>query len=97
MKVLSMLIMLSAAGSSLAATCSGSKQCQCLFSDGSHCCLYGSNAMTGDDYDCTRLCSGASRLLQGSENTPAKCNAGGSFSCASLITAQGRTPCYNNA
>jgi hypothetical protein len=53
--------------------------------------------MTGDDYDCTKLCSGASRMLQSGENTPAKCNARGSFACASLITAQGRTPCYNNA
>ncbi|KAJ5488252.1 hypothetical protein N7453_011706 [Penicillium expansum] len=97
MKVSSLLLMLATAGASLADTCSGSRQCQCLFPDRSHCCLYGSNAMTGNDYDCTRLCSGASRMLQSGENTPAKCNAGGSFACASLITAQGRTPCYNNA
>ncbi|KAJ5855333.1 uncharacterized protein N7529_009277 [Penicillium soppii] len=97
MKVFSLLIMVATAGLSLAATCSGSRQCQCLFSDGSHCCLYGSNQMTGDDYDCTRLCSGASRLLQNGENTPRKCNAGGKFSCASLFTAQGRTPCYDHA
>ncbi|KAJ5326048.1 hypothetical protein N7541_011118 [Penicillium brevicompactum] len=97
MKGFSLLLVLSTAAMSLAATCSGSKQCQCLFSDGSHCCLYGQNAQTGDTYDCTTLCSGASRLLQSGEDTPAKCNAGGSFACASLITAQGRTPCYNNA
>ncbi|KAJ6111989.1 hypothetical protein N7523_008050 [Penicillium sp. IBT 18751x] len=91
------MVFLATASVGLAATCSGSRQCQCLFADGSHCCLYGSNAETGDDYDCTRLCTGASRLLQSGEDTPAKCNAGGSFSCASIFTAQGRTPCYNNA
>lgn len=53
--------------------------------------------MTGDDYDCTALCAGASRILQGGEDTPTKCNAGGDFACASIFTAQGRTPCYNNA
>lgn len=53
--------------------------------------------MTGDDYDCTKLCAGASRILQSGEDTPAKCNAGGAFACASIFTAQGRTPCYNNA
>lgn len=52
--------------------------------------------MTGDSYDCTSLCSGASRLLQNGENTPTKCNAGGAFSCASIFTVQDRTPCYNN-
>ena len=41
MKGFSLLLVLSTAAMSLAATCSGSKQCQCLFSDGSHCCLYG--------------------------------------------------------
>lgn len=113
MKIFGLFVMLATAGLGLAATCSGSRQCQCLFQDGSHCCLYGSvcqticystlsltltqNMMTGDDYDCTRLCSGASRLLQSGENTPAKCNAGGRFSCASIFTSQTRTPCYNNA
>ncbi|OJJ29872.1 hypothetical protein ASPWEDRAFT_46635 [Aspergillus wentii DTO 134E9] len=97
MKGLTLLVLLTSFGFSLAATCSGSRQCECLFSDGSHCCLYGMNAETGDDYDCTKLCSGASRILQGNENTPTKCNAGGAFSCASIFTSQGRTPCYNNS
>ncbi|KAJ5208001.1 hypothetical protein N7449_002380 [Penicillium cf. viridicatum] len=97
MKVFSLLMLLATAGTTLAATCSGSKQCECLFPDKSHCCLYGSNEMTGDDYDCTTLCAGASRILQDGEDTPAKCNAGGDFACASIFTAQGRTPCYNNA
>ncbi|CAG8093721.1 unnamed protein product [Penicillium salamii] len=94
---LSLFVLLSTAAMGLAATCPGAKQCQCLFEDGSHCCAYGSNEQTGDDYDCTRLCSGASRLLQSGEDTPTKCNAGGKFSCASIFTIQGRTPCYNNA
>ncbi|QQK47635.1 hypothetical protein Pdw03_5270 [Penicillium digitatum] len=72
MKVSSVLIMLATAGVGLAATCGGSKQCECLFPDRSHCCLYGSNEETGDDYDCTRLCAGASRILQHGEDTPAK-------------------------
>ncbi|KAJ5511069.1 hypothetical protein N7453_003172 [Penicillium expansum] len=96
MKVFTLFMMLSTAGLSLAATCKGSKQCECLFPDRSHCCLYGSNEETGDDYDCTKLCAGASRILQGHEDTPVKCNAGGSFACASIFTAQTRTPCYNN-
>ncbi|RII22788.1 hypothetical protein CUC08_Gglean013227 [Alternaria sp. MG1] len=79
-----------------AADCSGARQCQCLFQDGSHCCVYGYNAETGDTSDCTAVCSGASRLLQSGEDTPAKCNAGGKFSCVGIITAQGRTPCYND-
>ncbi|OQD91343.1 hypothetical protein PENSOL_c055G08673 [Penicillium solitum] len=54
-----------------------------------------SNEETGDDYDCTTLCAGASRILQSGEDTPAKCNAGGDFACASIFTAQTRTPCYN--
>ena len=54
------------------------------------------NAETGDTSDCTAVCSGASRLLQSGEDTPAKCNAGGKFSCVGIITAQGRTPCYND-
>lgn len=37
-----LLIVLDAVALGRAATCSGSKQCQCLFRDGSHCCVYGS-------------------------------------------------------
>ena len=42
MKVFTLFMMLSTAGLSLAATCKGSRQCECLFPDRSHCCLYGS-------------------------------------------------------
>lgn len=42
MKVFSLLMLLATAGTTLAATCSGSRQCECLFPDKSHCCLYGS-------------------------------------------------------
>lgn len=41
MRFLGLLVFLSAASLGAAATCSGSSQCQCLFADGSHCCLYG--------------------------------------------------------
>ncbi|KAF2853148.1 hypothetical protein T440DRAFT_506015 [Plenodomus tracheiphilus IPT5] len=88
------LVLLGAAAISEAAGC-GSRQCQCLFKDGSHCCVFGANAQTPDTSDCTAVCRGASRLLQSGENKPAKCNAGGKFSCVSIFTAQGRTPCYN--
>ncbi|KAJ9489943.1 hypothetical protein VN97_g3317 [Penicillium thymicola] len=95
MKVFSLLMLLATAGTTLAETCSLGKQCECLFPDKSHCCLYGANAMTGNEYDCTKLCAGASQILQSGEDAPAKCNAGGAFSCASIFTAQTRTPCYN--
>lgn len=41
MKVFSLLMLLATAGTTLAETCSLGKQCQCLFPDKSHCCLYG--------------------------------------------------------
>ena len=34
------LIFLATATIAQAATCSGTRQCQCLFNDGSHCCVY---------------------------------------------------------
>jgi hypothetical protein len=117
--ITTLLAVLGAVAIGQAADCSGARQCQCLFQDGSHCCVYGyvsppdifktgspgniqtnisimQNAETGDTSDCTAVCSGASRLLQSGEDTPAKCNAGGKFSCVGIITAQGRTPCYND-
>ncbi|CAN9462090.1 unnamed protein product [Alternaria alternata] len=94
--ITTLLAVLGAIAIGQAADCSGARQCQCLFQDGSHCCVYGYNAETGDTSDCTAVCSGASRLLQSGEDTPAKCNAGGKFSCVGIITAQGRTPRYND-
>lgn len=53
--------------------------------------------MTGPDYDCTRLCTDATRLLlSGDGDTPKKCNAGGAHTCASIFTVQDRIPCYSN-
>ncbi|KAG9193983.1 hypothetical protein G6011_04018 [Alternaria panax] len=92
--ITTLLAVLGAVAIGQAADCSGVRECQCLFQDGSHCCVYGSNAQTGDTSDCRAVCSGASRLLQSGENKPTKCNAGGKFSCVGIITAQGRTPCY---
>jgi len=39
--VTTLLILLGAVALGEAAGCSGARQCQCLFNDGSHCCLYG--------------------------------------------------------
>ncbi|KAF5637188.1 hypothetical protein F52700_4925 [Fusarium sp. NRRL 52700] len=90
--------------------CGGGKECQCLFADGSHCCVYGDNhnpldseltkfhtqnGESGDTGDCVEVCKGAQRVLQSGESEPASCNAGGKFSCVSVWNAQWRTPCYN--
>ncbi|KAF5964092.1 hypothetical protein FBULB1_12976 [Fusarium bulbicola] len=76
--------------------CGGGKECQCLFSDGSHCCVYGDNGESGDTGDCVEVCKGAKRVLQSGESQPAACNANGRFSCVSVWNAQFRTPCYND-
>ncbi|KAI8618065.1 hypothetical protein BC830DRAFT_1166507 [Chytriomyces sp. MP71] len=96
MKFFSSLLALAAVATlTEAAKCKGAKQCQCLFPDRTHCCVYGSSAAPGKDYDCTRLCKGATRLLLKGEKEPRKCNAGGAFTCASIFTVQDRIPCYN--
>ncbi|KAF4450518.1 hypothetical protein F53441_6373 [Fusarium austroafricanum] len=63
-----------------------SATCQCLFSDGSHCCVYSS--VNGPSEDCTQACSGARR---GKDNVA--CNAGGKWSGVSAWNAQWREGC----
>lgn len=57
--------------------------CQCHFSDGSHCCV-----VEAIDKDCTRVCKDA---LRGKDDKP--CAAGGSYNCISEITSLGRMSC----
>lgn len=57
--------------------------CQCHFSDGSHCCV-----VEAIDKDCTRVCTNA---LRGKDDKP--CAAGGSYNCISEITSLGRMSC----
>lgn len=57
--------------------------CQCLFEDGSHCCV-----VEPSDGDCTRVCSTA---LRGKDDKP--CSAGGKYVCIGAITALGRMSC----
>lgn len=57
--------------------------CQCLFSDGSHCCVVEAN-----DGDCARVCGSAQR---GKDDKP--CSANGDYVCISYITLMGRMSC----
>ncbi|KAH7317297.1 hypothetical protein BKA65DRAFT_557497 [Rhexocercosporidium sp. MPI-PUGE-AT-0058] len=56
--------------------------CQCLFADGSHCCV----AQYGIKKDCTALC-----LNNG--NSDKKCAAGGKYSDVSSWNAEFRRAC----
>ncbi|KAJ4012657.1 hypothetical protein NW752_008370 [Fusarium irregulare] len=57
--------------------------CQCLYSDGSHCCV-DENTPAG----CTATCENARALF-----ADKPCNAGGKFSNVSPWNAQFRTAC----
>ncbi|KAF5246307.1 hypothetical protein FAUST_1424 [Fusarium austroamericanum] len=62
----------------------GAEACQCLFADGSHCCV------TIKTEDCQAECMGVGR-------NGVKCNANGKYSNLSWFTGVGRTKCdsYN--
>jgi hypothetical protein len=99
--ITTLLAVLGAVAIGQAADCSGARQCQCLFQDGSHCCVYGYVSppdifKTGSPGNIQTNISIMQNAETGGEDTPAKCNAGGKFSCVGIITAQGRTPCYND-
>ncbi|KAJ1332969.1 hypothetical protein MN608_02959 [Microdochium nivale] len=80
-----------------AVTAKAAQFCQCLFNDGSHCCVY-SDASIGD-LDCQRWCTNAHRA-DGATNprnpleVGTACNAGGKYSTVSGWNAQFRTACY---
>lgn len=83
--------------------------CQCLFPDGSHCCVATvSQAYFHPEFtvnlshfqvagDCTAGCMHAARWEPYSggalEPENTPCNAGGKYSKVGLIAAQGRTQC----
>ncbi|KAF4450517.1 hypothetical protein F53441_6372 [Fusarium austroafricanum] len=73
-----MMLLLSIALGAQAATF-----CQCLYADGSHCCV-DENAPAG----CTAVCLNA-RLI----GNPTPCNAGGKYSKVSAWNAQFRDAC----
>ncbi|KAJ1332970.1 hypothetical protein MN608_02960 [Microdochium nivale] len=56
--------------------------CQCLYSDGSHCCVM----QYGIVKDCTKSCMNA-------ENSDQACNADGKYSDVSSWNAQWRRSC----
>ncbi|KAM0243971.1 hypothetical protein ACHAP5_006734 [Fusarium lateritium] len=71
--------------------------CQCLFEDGSHCCVY-SDAKIGN-LNCPNACAGAHRADGATNpNNPLEagtaCNAGGKYTTVSAFNAQFRTSCY---
>ncbi|KAH6875962.1 hypothetical protein BKA58DRAFT_132338 [Alternaria rosae] len=57
--------------------------CQCLYQDGSHCCVAENNG------GCTRSCLNVAPLFENDK----PCNAGGKSSDVSFFTAQGRHAC----
>ncbi|KAK8086418.1 hypothetical protein PG994_001392 [Apiospora phragmitis] len=76
-------------------TAQAAQFCQCLFNDGSHCCVY-SDPEIGN-LDCRGVCTNAHRA-DGVDNhnlTPGTaCNAGGKYDTVSGWNAQFRTSCY---
>ncbi|KAF4456266.1 hypothetical protein F53441_1560 [Fusarium austroafricanum] len=71
--------------------------CQCLFQDGSHCCVY-SDPEIGD-LNCQNACRGAHRADGVTNpNNPLEvgtaCNADGNYKTVSGWNAQFRDPCY---
>ncbi|KAH7317298.1 hypothetical protein BKA65DRAFT_557498 [Rhexocercosporidium sp. MPI-PUGE-AT-0058] len=78
-RFLTIVTVLFAGASSVAAS-----YCQCLYPDGSHCCVIDNQVN-----DCTRMCLKASP----DPTTAAQCNAGGKFSSVSSWNAQHRAQC----
>ncbi|KAL2063986.1 hypothetical protein VTL71DRAFT_4480 [Oculimacula yallundae] len=78
-RLLTLITVLFASASSVAAS-----YCQCLYSDGSHCCVI--DNIIGD---CTRMCLQASP----DSTTAGACNAGGKWSKVSSWNANGRAQC----
>ncbi|KAK8102154.1 hypothetical protein PG984_015300 [Apiospora sp. TS-2023a] len=74
------LLLATALGAQAAATC------QCLFNDGSHCCVV--SDARGAAQDCTSACRGAVR-----NKDQVACNAGGKWSSVSAWNAQWREGC----
>ncbi|KAJ4138479.1 hypothetical protein NW768_002314 [Fusarium equiseti] len=60
--------------------------CQCLFQDGSNCCVYSDTR--GGAESCDNVCRGARRVTDN-----AACNANGKWSSVSAWNAQWRTGC----
>ncbi|KXJ94978.1 hypothetical protein Micbo1qcDRAFT_200435 [Microdochium bolleyi] len=78
-RLLTIATVLFAGASSVAAS-----YCQCLYPDGSHCCV-----IENDVNDCTRMCTRASP----DPTTASQCNAGGKWSEVSAWNAQSRHQC----
>ncbi|EMD63957.1 hypothetical protein GGP41_002723 [Bipolaris sorokiniana] len=78
-RLLTIVAMLFAGASSVAAS-----YCQCLYPDGSHCCVINNEAN-----DCKRMCMRAS----GDHTTAGECRANGKFSNVSGWNALHRTQC----
>ncbi|KAF4456264.1 hypothetical protein F53441_1558 [Fusarium austroafricanum] len=64
--------------------------CQCLYSDGSHCCVQ--SAPSGD-LDCQAACSGAQSAGLNQFEPGPSCNAGGKYTCLSAWNAHFRHKC----
>ncbi|EMD93168.1 hypothetical protein COCC4DRAFT_179270 [Bipolaris maydis ATCC 48331] len=79
-----------------AITTQAAQWCQCLFQDGSHCCVY-SDPQIGN-LDCQRWCINAHRADGATNPDPLEvgtpCNSNGKYSTVSGWNAQYRTPCY---
>ncbi|RBR06244.1 uncharacterized protein FIESC28_11131 [Fusarium coffeatum] len=79
---LSVLAIFAAAISTAAAQSPTGQTCQCLYADGSHCCVnFGTE-------DCQTQC-------RTSGKDSGKCNADGKWSSVSWFTGLGRTKCTN--
>ncbi|KAF5613027.1 hypothetical protein F25303_14304 [Fusarium sp. NRRL 25303] len=70
----------------------GCTHCQCLYSDGSHCCVMELNS--GADADCNTLCADAKQAGPNQFEPGPSCNAGGKYTCVSTWNAFKRTKCY---
>ncbi|KAF4335212.1 hypothetical protein FBEOM_10956 [Fusarium beomiforme] len=70
----------------------GCVHCQCLYQDGSHCCVQ--ELPSGADADCQALCKDAKQAGPNQFQPGPACNAGGKSDCVSTWNAHFRTKCY---
>ncbi|KAI9645425.1 hypothetical protein NHQ30_006164 [Ciborinia camelliae] len=89
------LFLIAAIGSAQACT-----WCQCLFKDGSHCCLKQDDRI--GNLDCTKACDGA-RRHDGTQTLDASgkvisegtaCNAGGKYKCLTIFNVNNHVNCH---
>ncbi|KAL6915453.1 hypothetical protein ACHAPO_009864 [Fusarium lateritium] len=73
-------------------TVQGCTHCQCLYSDGSHCCVQ--ELPSGGEADCNALCANAQQAGPNQFQPGPSCNAGGKNACVSTWNAHGRKKCY---